>query len=37
MATAFTTAKLRGEAACPEDLNGDGAVGTPDLLLMLGE
>ena len=25
------------EAACPEDLNGDGAVGTPDLLLMLGE
>ena len=25
------------EAACPEDLNSDGAVGTPDLLLMLGE
>lgn len=25
------------ESACPEDLNGDGAVGTPDLLLMLGE
>ena len=25
------------EAACPVDLNGDGAVGTPDLLLMLGE
>ncbi|MDA9756238.1 hypothetical protein N9V29_04645 [Flavobacteriales bacterium] len=25
------------DAACPEDLNGDGAVGTPDLLLMLGE
>ena len=25
------------EAACPEDLNDDGAVGTPDLLLMLGE
>ena len=25
------------ESACPEDLNEDGAVGTPDLLLMLGE
>ena len=25
------------ETSCPEDLNGDGAVGTPDLLLMLGE
>ena len=25
------------EISCPEDLNGDGAVGTPDLLLMLGE
>ena len=24
------------EAACPEDLNDDGAVGTPDLLLILG-
>ena len=25
------------EADCAEDLNGDGAVGTPDLLLMLSE
>ena len=25
------------EVSCPEDINGDGVVGTPDLLLMLGE